>query len=254
MTRIWALSINNFRENLREKFLYNSLIFALLMIAASLLLIHLNVGDSHRLILDLGVASLNVFGTLVAILIGSHTINREVEQKTIYAVLSKCVHRYEFVTAKYIGLVLTLLVNTVLLLVAFLTVLYVMGVLIEPVLFKAVLLIFLESMIVAALGILFTTFTTPTLSMICTVSLYATGHLLGNLRTLSQNFNKGGQVLVESLYYVLPNLEQFNVKARVVHHLDVPSVEMFWALSYGFLYTAFLVVIAALILERRDFC
>lgn len=254
MIRIWVLSINNLRENLREKVLYNSLIFALLMIAASLLLIHLNVGDSHRLIVDLGVASLNVFGTMVAMLIGSYTINREVEQKTIYAVLSKSVHRYEFVTAKYIGLVLTLLVNTAVLLMAFLIVLYVMGVVIEPVLFKAVLLIFLESMIVAAFGIFFTTFTTPTLSIICSVSLYATGHLLGNLRTLGQNFNKGGQVLIESLYYVLPNLEQFNVKARVVHHLDVASGEIFWALSYGLLYTAFLVLIAALIFERRDFC
>jgi ABC-type transport system involved in multi-copper enzyme maturation permease subunit len=110
--KVLSIALNTFRENLRDKLLYNLLIFALLMIGSSLLLMRLTLGEFHRLILDLGLGSINFFGVLIAIFVGIGLVNKEIDKKTIYTIISKPVARYQFLLVKYLGLSLTLLVNT----------------------------------------------------------------------------------------------------------------------------------------------
>ena len=87
--RTLSISLNSFRENLREKLLYNLLIFALLMIGSSILLSRITIGDYHRLILDIGLASINLFGVLIAIFVGIGLVSKEIDRKTIYTIVSK---------------------------------------------------------------------------------------------------------------------------------------------------------------------
>ena len=110
--RILSIAVNTFRENLREKLLYNLLFFALLMIGSSILLSKITLGDYHRLILDLGLASINLFGVLIAIFVGIGLVSKEVDRKTIYTIVSKPIPRYAFLVGKYCGLVITILANT----------------------------------------------------------------------------------------------------------------------------------------------
>ena len=100
--RILSIALNTFRENLREKLLYNLLFFALLMIGSSILLSRITLGDYHRLILDLGLASINLFGVLIAIFVGIGLVSKEVDRKTIYTIVSKPIPRYEFLLGKMI--------------------------------------------------------------------------------------------------------------------------------------------------------
>ncbi|WP_447602981.1 ABC transporter permease [Nitrospira sp. Nam80] len=253
VNRLLVISMNTVREHLREKILASLVVFALLLIASSMLLVRFNLGDSRRLILNLGLASLNFFGTVMAIFIGIGLVSREIDSKTIEAVITKPIRRCEFLMGKYIGLVLTLLLNIFLMMAGILMVLTVMDIPIEPVLYKAVPLIFLELMVVTAVALLFSTFTSATLSAICTLAIYAIGHLLEDFKTLSVKFDSGARVLIDVIFYMLPNLEQFNMKGRVIHRLDISAVEMELALGYGILYTAWLLAIAAIIFQRRDF-
>ena len=253
MSRVLVIGLNTFRENLREKLLYNLVIFALLIICSSILLQRLSLGDTSRLILDLGLAAINIFGVLIAIFIGIGLVSKEIDKKTIYTIISKPVPRYEFLLGKYLGLSITLLVNTLIMLAGFLLVLLYMDVPISLLLFKAVFLIFLELMVVTAVALLFSTFTTPTLSAIFTLSIYVIGHLTGDLKALGAKLEGSGRMFLTGLYYIMPNLENFNIKGRVIHHVEIGGTDLALIFAYGLLYTTLVLLLAVAIFQRRDF-
>jgi ABC-type transport system involved in multi-copper enzyme maturation permease subunit len=251
--RILSIATNTFRENLREKLLYNLLFFALLMIGSSILLSRITLGDHHRLILDLGLASINLFGVLIAIFVGIGLVSKEVDRKTIYTIVSKPIPRYEFLLGKYCGLVITLFTNTVVMVVGLLIVLQAMDVPITSLVFKSLALIFLELMVITAVAVLFSTFTSATLSAIFTLAVYVIGHLSSDLKEFARKLDDVSQMAVNAIYYTLPNLERFNLKGHVIHHLDFGVADMALTLAYGLTYAAFLLLLASVIFQRRDF-
>ncbi len=251
--RILSIAINTFRENLREKLLYNLLFFALLMIGSSILLSRITLGDYHRLILDLGLASINLFGVLIAIFVGIGLVSKEVDRKTIYTIVSKPIPRYEFLLGKYCGLVITLFANTVVMVAGLVIVLQVMDVPITSLVFKSLALIFLELMVITAVAVLFSTFTSATLSAIFTLAVYVIGHLSGDLKEFAKKLDEVSEIVVNAIYYTLPNLERFNLKGHVIHHLDFGLADMALTLAYGLTYAAFLLLLASVIFQRRDF-
>ncbi len=251
--KVGSIALNTFRENLRDKLLYNLLVFALLLIGSSILLMRLTLGDFHRLLLDIGLASINFFGVLIAIFIGIGLVSKEIEKKTIYTIVSKPVARYQFLLGKYLGLMMTLMVNTAVMAAGFLAVLWLQEVPIHPVLFQALAAIFLEFMVVTAVALLFSTFTSATLSAIFTLALFVIGHVTGDLRMLGQKMEAFGRGVLDGLYYLLPNLERFNLKGHVTHRIDVAAGDLVLIAAYGVVYTAMLLLLAALIFQRRDF-
>lgn len=251
--KVLSIALNTFRENLRDKLLYNLLVFALLMIGSSLLLMRLTLGEFHRLLLDVGLGSVNIFSVLIAIFVGIGLVNKEIEKKTIYTIVSKPVARFEFLLGKYVGLTITLLVNLVIMTAGLLAVLVAQDVPIEAVLFKAVGLILLECMVITAVALLCSTFTSATLSAIFTLATYVIGHLTSDLKTFGAKMDEGAKAFLNGLYYVLPNLERFNLKGHVVHHLDIPVSDVLLIVAYGLTYVAFLLMSASIIFQRRDF-
>lgn len=251
--RVLSIALNTFRENLREKLLYNLLIFALLMIGSSVLLTRLTVGEWDRLIIDLGLSSMNIFGVLIAIFVGISLVNKEIEKRTIYTIVSKPVPRYEFLLGKYLGLVITLFINTVVMAVGLLAVMLYLNAPITILLFEALGLIFLEFLVITAVALLFSTFTSATLSAIFTLAIYVVGHLSNDLKLFGDKMGEAGKVVLNSIYYVMPNLERFNLKGQVIHHVDVSASQLVLTAAYGLTYVALLLVIASVIFQRRDF-
>lgn len=251
--KIFSIALNTFRENLRDKLLYNLLVFALLMIGSSVLLSRLTLGEFHRLILDLGLGSINFFGVLIAIFVGIGLVSKEIEKKTIYTIVSKPVARYQFLLGKYLGLTITLLVNTVVMAAGLLFVLYAQAVPVDGLLFKALGLIFVEFMIITAIALLFSTFTSATLSAIFTLAMYVIGHLTADLKVFGEKMDEVGRGVLNGLYYLLPNLERFNLKGNVTHHIEVPGTDLLLIAAYGMTYVALLLVASSLIFHRRDF-
>lgn len=251
--KIVSIALNTFRENLREKLLYNLLVFALLMIGSAILLTRLTVGEWERLIIDLGLASINFFGVLIAIFVGISLVSKEIDKKTIFTIVSKPVPRHVFLIGKYIGLTFTLFVNTTVMVLGLLAVMSYLNASITPVLFQALALIFLEFMVVTAVALLFSTFSSATLSAIFTLSIYVIGHLTPDLKAFGQKMGGLGRTVLEGMYYVLPNLDRFNLKGHVTHQLGVPTGDLLMIAAYGLAYTAFLLMLASAIFQRRDF-
>ncbi len=252
--KILSIALNAFRENLREKLLYNLVIFALLMIGSSIVISRLTLGDYERLILDIGLGSINIFSVLIAIFVGIGLVSKEIEKKTIYTIVSKPVPRYEFLVGKFCGLAITLFVNTCVMVAGLLLVLWARSVPIELVLFKAITLIYLECLVVTAVALLFSTFSSATLSAIFTLAIYVIGHLSSDLRLFGKKFmGDVGRGFLDVLYYLLPNLERFNLKGHVIHHIHFAATDMALTLTYGLLYAGLLLLLASLIFQKRDF-
>lgn len=251
--KVLSIAFNTFRENLRDKLLYNLLVFALLMIGSSILISKLTLGDFDRLMIDIGLASINFFGVLIAIFIGIGLVSKEIDKKTIYTIVSKPVARYQFLLGKYLGLTMTLFVNTAVMVIGLVLVLFARNVAVDLLLFKAVTLIFVEFMVIMAVALFFSTFTSTTLSAIFTLAIFVIGHLTPDLKMFGEKMDEVGQGLMNGLYYVLPNLERFNLKGHVIHHLEVSGADLALIILYGLTYAAFLLFTASVIFQRRDF-
>jgi ABC-type transport system involved in multi-copper enzyme maturation permease subunit len=262
-----AIAVNVFRESVRDKILYNLVLFAILMIGASYVIGQLTAGQDVKIIKDLGLAATTLFGLFIAVFIGIGLVSKEVERRSIYSVLAKPIHRYQFVVGKYAGLVLTLVVNILVMAAALYAVLAYMrwGIepsierawdapALDPALMTAVLLILLELMLVTAIALFFSTFSTPLLSAAFTFGITIAGHFSGDLRSLQDVVeSRVAQTIARGAYWVLPNLAPFDVKAQVVHGQHVPAGYVALVAAYGVVYIGILLVIATFVFSRRDF-
>jgi len=253
MHKTLAIAANTFREAIRDRILYLLLAFALLMIASSLVLSLLTVGSREKIIQDLGLSAISLFGVLTAIFVGVGLVFKEIDRRTIYTIVTKPVGRAQFILGKYLGLALTLTVNLVVMTAGFYTLLAIEGSA-RARLLPAVVLTLFELLVVTAVAIFFSSFSTPILSALFTLSCYLVGHLSWSLRLLQGRLHAGwSRALCEVLYWVLPNLERFNIKAEAVHGAPVTAGEMALAMLYGIAYATLVIAAACACFERRDF-
>ena len=262
-----AIAINVFRESVRDKVLYNLVLFATLLIASSYLIGQLTAGQDIKIIKDLGLSATSIFGLFIAVFIGIGLVSKEVERRSIYSLLAKPITRAQLVFGKYCGLTLTLAVNIAVMALALYAVLaYVAwGVppearnvwdapALDPALMKAVLLIFVELMLVTAFALFFSTFSSPMLSAALAFGIYVVGHFSSDLRDFQQVVDTPAAArLARGLYWVLPNLAQFDIKSDVVHGVFVPIGYLAMTGAYAAFYIAMLLAISALVFSRRDF-
>ncbi len=255
--KIVSIAKNTFRECVRYKVLYNLVIFGVLIILSSLLLGSITIGDVRQVIVNLGLSTLSIFGILIAIFIGIQLVYKEIDKKTIYSLLAKPVARYEFILGKYCGLTLTLMVNVaVMLLGIYAAIFYLRRSFdwIDLQILWAGALILIQLMLVIAIALFFSTFSTPAFSALFAFSLYVVGHFSSDIRQYGFSSHSS---LIKSLanfsYYLLPNFQNFGVIAQTANG-QFPSSHMFFLSAlYGLVYSMGLVALAILIFQRRDF-
>jgi ABC-type transport system involved in multi-copper enzyme maturation permease subunit len=267
MRAIGCVAVNVFRESVRDKVLYNLVVFAVLLISASYLIGQLTAGQDIKIIKDLGLAAISIFGVAIAVFIGIGLVWKEVEKRSIYSILAKPIRRSEFVLGKYCGLVLTLLVNVTVMTVAFYAVLAYMQwrtnevvraawlvPAVDPGMLSAIVLIAVELLLVTAIALFFSTFSSPFLSALLTLGLWATGQFTSDLRHFEQVLESPVAVWVaKALYYLLPNFAAFDVKAQVVYGVPVAAQYVAMTSAYGVVYLAFTLAAAVAVFTRRDF-
>jgi len=206
-----AIARNTYRETVRDKILYNLILFALILIFSSIMLGQLTLGNEDKVMLDLGLSSISVFGMLIAIFIGIGLVYKELEKRTAYALLAKPVHRHELILGKYLGLLFTILVNLAIMTVGLeLAMLYIgrIGLGGHLRVLPAVFVIFLSLALTTALALFFSTFSSPALSALFTFFLWIIGHFGRDLQSFGE-LTKSASVkwVCRILYYVIPNLK-----------------------------------------------
>jgi len=251
--KTWAICLNTFRETVRDKVFILLVVFAIIMIIASRVFGFLSIGQEIKIVKDVGLGSISVFSLLVAIFVGTTLVHKEIDKRTVYTIISKPIHRYQFIIGKYAGLNLTILVNMAMMSAFFYLSVRLMCGAWSIDLALAILLIYMEVMVVTGLALLFSTFASPTLSAVFTFLTYVAGRLSNDLRFFGeQSENIFVNILSAGLYYVLPNLSKFNIKNEVVHGFPIPWNFYTYSIVYGLLYCAMLVIVSSFIFERKN--
>ena len=252
--KIKAIALNTFKEAIRDRILYLLLFFAASALIFSRALALLTVGDRVKIIMDVGLASLSLFGVLMAILMGTGLVYKEIDKKTIYTLLSKPIHRYQFLLGKFFGLLITLFVMLFLMCLIFMIIIFLHNFTIEWKMFIAFFFIFLEMILITAVALLFSCFSTPILSSIFTLAFFLIGRTSWGLETLIKKMPPGiGKISTQVIYTILPDLENFNYKTEVVHNLPIPPDLILFSTLYGIAYSVFVLGLAMLIFRKRDF-
>ncbi|MFQ5694866.1 MAG: ABC transporter permease [Terriglobia bacterium] len=257
MQRVAAIVLNTFREAVRDRVLYNLIVFALLLIATAILFGEISIGVQKLVLANLGLAAVTFFGLAIAVFIGIGLVHKEIDKRTLYALLSKPVRRHEFILGKFGGLALTLLVNTLLMTVGFFAALwYVQGGLQtdDAALVVALYFIYLQLLLATALALLFSSFSSPVLSAAYTFGLFLIGSFASDLRELSEwvDIPWWLESVVRAVYYVVPNFRNFNVITETAHGHAVPAALVWGNSAYAVLYTTLVLAVSIVIFQNRN--
>jgi ABC-type transport system involved in multi-copper enzyme maturation permease subunit len=253
--RIVHIARNTFREAVRDRVLYNLIAFALLMSAAAILVGQISINIERLVVVNLGLTAVSLFGVVIAIFIGIGLVSKEIEKRTLYTVLSRPVRRWEFIVGKFFGLAGTLVVNTVCMAVGvFGALLYVSHHFQKPDgwILVALYFIVLQFLIITALALLFSSFSSPLLSAVFAFSLFVIGSFAEDLRGFAGLTQGITRWLATGAAYLVPNFSALNVVGSVAHQQPVAGELIFYNTVYALIYTSMTLCGAVLIFERRN--
>jgi ABC-type transport system involved in multi-copper enzyme maturation permease subunit len=260
--RIYAIALNTFREAIRHSVLYAILAVVLGLNLFAVVLGAMSLHEEARVARDVGLGGISLFGSLTAMVLGVSLLYGEIQRRTIHTIVSKPLERWEFVVGKYAGMAVTLTVLVLAFTVAMLLVLAQQEVPLTIALAKALSLAYVEVLLVAAIAIFFSSFTTPYLSGIFTFGLFLAGRLSSEMRIAADASNNP---LIRDIcavaLYVVPDLSIFSVSGGQVaggyvsvHGGEfVSAAYLAHATGYGVLYIVVLLLLAVTIFSRRDF-
>jgi ABC-type transport system involved in multi-copper enzyme maturation permease subunit len=253
LVRIWAIATNTLREAVRNRLLYALLFFAILLILSGIFLSTLSYVDSERILQDIGFGAIRLFGVAIAIFVGVGLIYKEVDRRTVYTILSKPISRAEFLIGKFVGLVLAIWMQMAIMVAVFAGVSLATGAPFGAAHVAAFVLLALELALVVALATFFSAFTSPMLASLFASGLWFAGSLSRNLRDLgAQASLPSVHELTRVLFWLLPDLDAFNLSIEAAHGLPVPLPDVWLAVAYGIGYIAIVLVGAVLVFESRD--
>jgi Cu-processing system permease protein len=259
--KVLAIARNTFREAIRDRVLYGFLFFAIALILFSLVLGRLSFNQQIRCTVDVGLAGVSLFSVLIAIFLGITLLHKEIEKRTIYTVLAKPVSRTAYLIGKFFGLAATMAVQMALMLAVFVALLLLEGAELSAGLFVAVALIFVETLLVIAMALFFTSFSSPFLSGLFCLGLFAAGRNAQLLSELAKNKQLAwmGPIL-DGATAVVPNLYLFYPSGKIVEQSWASVLGQFvsngyaaYTIGYGLAYTALFLALAVVLLGRRDF-
>ena len=253
MVRLWALAHNTFREAVRDKVLYSILFFAVGVIALSLVMQEITVGDREKVVRSVAQGAVAAFGSIISMFLGISLVWKEVERKTVYTILSKPISRWMFVLGKYLGMMMTLTVVVGIMMVVYTILLTVQQTVPPTVVYVSAGLLIVELMLLTSWATLFSTYSAPTTAAAFTLAIFVIGHLADDIWVYGNQLESGGaQSIARVLYWVLPNFEMFSIRSQAVHELPIPWDQVVGATAYGVCYTATVLALAMWVFERRD--
>lgn len=254
MSVLWTIAVNTFRENRRDRVLYVLVLFAVLMIAAGVIVGELSPFEQSKILLDLGQSVMALAGALIAIFLGIGLVSKEIEKRTIYVVVSKPVSRTQFLLGKVLGLVMTLTAAHAIMGAILALVTWGYGAPPGLPLLQSAVLIWVQLVLLIALAVTFASFSSTMLSAMFTIGTWVIGQVVGDLATLAaRSESTATKVVLGIVYWAMPNLSLFDVKARATYGIPIPIAEMGWSMAYGACYVTALLCIASLVFTRRDF-
>jgi ABC-type transport system involved in multi-copper enzyme maturation permease subunit len=254
-SRVLHIATNTFREAVRDRVLYNLIAFALLMSAAAVLVGQVSIGIERLVVINLGLTAVSLFGVVIAIFIGIGLVSKEIDKRTLYTVLSRPVRRWEFIAGKFFGLSGTLVVNTFFMAIGVFTALAYVSHHLEKSdisVLVALYFIVLQFVVITALALLFSSFSTPIFSAVFAFWLFVIGSFAGDLRAFARMTHGLTHWFATAAAYLVPNFSDLNVISQVAHGESIPGQLVVMNTAYVVVYALAVLSAAVLIFDRRN--
>lgn len=254
MKNVWTIAVNVIKDASRRKLFYVVFLFGIAVVAVSPMLPSFELGIQTQFLRDISLSLTSLFGVILAVILSINQIPREVENRTIYNILSKPVSRLQYLTGKYIGILLSLAIILLIMGIEILILILAKIQVFTPVIFQGVFSIFLECAVVSAFTLLLSTFWSVPVNAFATILFYVlchvkTGFLYDKLVKETSGFIK---VISWPVYYLIPNLENFNISEQVGYGSGVTLSYLLRITGYAALFAGMFLIIAHLVFRRKD--
>lgn len=259
--RIFAIALNTFRWSIRHRFLLAVVLVSTGVMMFALVLGEMSLHQEERVAVDVGLGGASFFGWITAIVLGVLLLYTEIQRRTIHTILSKPIERHELLLGRYAGMAASLtmlvLVSTVSMAVLF----WLRDVPFTGTTVKALLLIWVEILVVASIAAFFSSFSSPVLSGVFTLGIFILGRLTPDLRAaVDQADSPVIRAVCRGALYLVPDLHLFQISGATldgrpvsVHADFVDWSYVAFAGGHGALYIAIFLTLAVIIFGRRDF-
>lgn len=254
MSGTLAIARNTIREVVRQRMMLVLAIFGVGLLAASQVLSPIALGEGKKVVTDFGLAGSSLLATLLAVVLGSSLLHKELERRTIYAVMAKPIRRSAFLVGKFLGLWVTaaaLSAGMTAIVLAIVAGIYGSS---PWILLGSLALTLVELGVITAIVVFFSSFSTPALTALFTAATLVVGHFADDLLYFAtQGASPFLAKVTEAVYWLIPHLSVFNARGQVVHGVPVEPERLAFAAAYGLLYMGALLIAAGAVFERREF-
>ena len=260
LERIWAIALNTFREAARIRVLYGIIVLVIGANLFAIVLGEMSIREQARVARDVGLAGISLFGSLTAIFLGVFLLYTEVQRRTIHAIVSKPIERWEFVVGKYLGMALVLTVLVGLFAVAMIGMLLWQGVGVSSEVLRAIVLAWCEVLTVAAIAIFFSSFSTPFLSGIFALAMWVIGRVTPDIEAAAREGAGWIRATAKIALEIVPDIHLFSPSGRIVDEAAVSVHAAF--VTWGYVgisslhalgWIVGLLALACVLFHRRDF-
>jgi ABC-type transport system involved in multi-copper enzyme maturation permease subunit len=241
-----------FREAVRSRTFLLLLVIYTLGVLMSRIIGWVSATDGNLVTTDLVLSLQSVIGVLVAVATGTALVQSEIQQKTLYTVLSRPVERWQFVVGKFLGLAAGLAVGQLGMLLIGLSYLWLTGADVHGWLVLGGLLTIVEVLVMAAVSLCWTALSSPLLAAVLGLATYALGHAVASLPDLINHLSPWQQVIAAGLASLVPNLGMFTYRNQAAYHLPLGQMDLLSHLAYGALWIALLVAITVGVVRRKQ--
>ncbi len=251
---MFNIALNTFREIVRNKFLYMIIFFAFVFIIFSILLGQLTIGDDQKIIVDFGLAMIEIFWLLWVLFVGSQLLFKEIEWKTIFLILSKPIKRYEFIIGKFIGFSGTIVLIILLQSLLFLGVLLFKDIEVTHLIIFSLIFTFLKLEILLSLVFFFSTFMSNMITILVAMMVYFLSHSFSLILDLVNRMENIFIVyFAKALHLLFPPFEALNIKDVIGSFNNFSINYLLWNSIYSILYLAFIIFFSVLIFNKKKF-
>lgn len=253
MKSILTVTKFTFIEVYRSKIMVSLLLIAVGLIVVTHVASEVAFGAPAKVALDFGLGLLSMSNVAIAIFIGATLLNKEIEQKTLYMILSRPLSRASFLIGKTLGLSAILLMNSFFLVLMCVGMYLFLGGHYQSLIGWTAFFAFLESIIVLLIAVYFSLVTNTTMSVIYTIAIYVSGHAIGNV---AQNtFAKSNWLFANSLKVftvIIPHFYELNLKDFVLYRQDITFQYLSGVILYALVYIIFLYFLISYVFNRKN--
>ncbi len=250
--RIIAVAKNAYKQSARQPIFYILLVTSLALILGSPYVVFFAFGEEIKMIKDMGFATITICCLLIALLSASNVIAEEMDKKTIMTILSKPVARGEFILGKFLGIIYSTLLATIVLTLIFLLTLWQVEKRLDLAILPTLFLIYIQVMVLTAISVGVSTRAGLVLNIVLCSFIFVLGHLSNYLIKFFQDKGLLIRLAGKIFYTAVPNLENFNVSGATVVGTPIPVDYLMRSLLYGIIYTTIALAGAMLLFQGRE--